>query len=204
VRHEANNLPLYPGLGNYIGLSLTGYGGDRNIFAAYTEALFPVTKKLELNAAIRYDHYSDAGNAVTPKVGAKFKAMDNLAFRGTYAYGFRAPSSTENSANSIAAFGGAVVDDNARCAAGVAASDCLGVAPTFVQRGNPSLEPEKSRSLTLGTVWDITAKTSLTLDAWQIKRTGLPVIEDPQEAVNAGRYVVTRLPASSRATRVRS
>ncbi|HSI53795.1 MAG: TonB-dependent receptor [Ramlibacter sp.] len=188
-RKESNELPLYPGLGNYIGLSLTGYGGERDLYAVYTEALFPVTKRLELNAAIRYDHYSDAGSAVTPKVGAKFKAMDNLAFRGTYAFGFRAPSSTENSASSIAAFGGAVVDDNVRCAAGVADSDCLGVAPTFVQRGNPSLEPEKSRSTTLGAVWDITPKTSLTIDAWQIKRTGLPVIEDPQEAVNAGRYV---------------
>jgi iron complex outermembrane receptor protein len=195
ARHEANNLPLYPGLGDYIGLSLTGYGGSRNIFATYGEVLLPVTKRIELNAALRYDHYSDAGNSLTPKIGGKFKVMDNLALRGTYAYGFRAPSSTENSASSIAAFGGAVVDDNVRCAAGVAASDCKGVAPTFVQRGNPALESEKSRSATLGAVWDITPKSSLTADLWQIKRTGLPVIEDPQQAVDAGRY--TRDPATS-------
>jgi iron complex outermembrane receptor protein len=189
VRHEANNLPLYAGLGNYIGLSLTGYGGDRNIFATYGEVLLPVTKRIELNAALRYDRYSDAGSSVTPKIGGKWKVLDNLALRGTYAYGFRAPSSTENSASSIAAFGGAVVDDNVRCAAGVAESDCKGVAPTFVQRGNPNLEPEKSKSTTLGAVWDLTSKSSLAVDLWQIKRTGLPVIEDPQEAVNAGRYV---------------
>lgn len=195
ARKESNELPLYSGLGDYIGLSLTGYGGERNIYAAYTEVLLPVTKRLELNAAVRYDHYSDAGNAVTPKIGAKFKALDNLAFRGTYAYGFRAPSSTENSATSIAAFGGATIDDHVRCAAGVQASDCIGVAPTFVQRGNPALEPEKSRSSTLGVVWDVTPKTSLTADLWQIKRTGLPVIEDPQAAVDAGRY--TRDPATS-------
>ena len=188
ARHEANSLPLYAGLGNYIGLSLTGYGGDRNIFATYGEVLLPVTKRIELNAALRYDHYSDAGSSLTPKIGGKFKVMDNLALRGTYAYGFRAPSSTENSLSSIAAFGGAVVNDNVRCTAGVAASDCKGVAPTFVQRGNPNLESEKSKSATLGAVWDVTPKTSLTADLWQIKRTGLPVIEDPQQAVNAGRY----------------
>ena len=188
VRHEANSLPLYAGLGNYIGLSLTGYSGDRNIFATYGEVLLPVTKRIELNAALRYDRYSDAGSSVTPKIGGKWRVMDNLALRGTYAYGFRAPSSTENSASSIAAFGGATVDDNVRCAAGVAASDCKGIAPTFVQRGNPNLEPEKSKSTTLGAVWDITPKASVALDLWQIKRTGLPVIEDPQEAVNAGRY----------------
>ncbi|MEO5671162.1 MAG: TonB-dependent receptor, partial [Ramlibacter sp.] len=187
VRHEANNLPLYDGLGDYVGLSLTGYGGERNIYAAYTEVLLPVTKRIELSAALRYDHYSDAGNAVTPKIGAKWKALDNFALRGTYAYGFRAPSSTENSAASIAAFGGAVVNDNARCKF-VAPSDCIGVAPTFVQRGNPSLEPEKSRSTTLGAVWDITPKSSVAVDLWQIKRKGLPVIEDPQEAIDNGRF----------------
>ena len=116
---------------------------------------------------------------------------------------FRAPSSTEKSANSIAAFGGSVINDNARCAAltaaGVAAAtvtaNCRGIAPTFVQRGNPALEPEKSDSYTLGLVFDVTSKTSLTADLWQIKRKGLPVIDTPQSAVDAGR--VTRDPATS-------
>ncbi|WP_048442028.1 TonB-dependent receptor [Caenimonas sp. SL110] len=203
LRHEENNLPLYNGLGNYAGLSLTAYGGERDIFATYGEILLPVTKRIELSAALRYDKYSDAGTAVTPKIGAKWRPLDNLAIRGTYAQGFRAPSSTENSAASVAAFGGAVIDDNARCAAlqaaGIvgAAQDaiCRGVAPTFVQRGNPALEPEKSQSFTVGAVWDITPKTSVTIDAWQIKRKGLPVIEDPQAAVDGGR--VTRDPATS-------
>ena len=37
VRREQNALPLYTGLGDYLGLSLTAYGGKRNIYAAYTE-----------------------------------------------------------------------------------------------------------------------------------------------------------------------
>ena len=66
VRREESQLPFYSGLGDYIGLSLTKYEGKHNIYAAYTEGLFPVTKSLELSAALRYDHYSDAGGAVTP------------------------------------------------------------------------------------------------------------------------------------------
>jgi iron complex outermembrane receptor protein len=160
----------------------------------------PVLKNLELNGALRYDHYTDAGNSLTPKFGAKWRALNNFAVRGTYAKAFRAPSSTENGAGSVAAFGGAVVDDNARCAslAGLPQAtidaNCKGVAPTFIQRGNPDLEPEKSTSMTLGLVWDITQRSSITADIWQIKRKGLPVVEDPQSAVDAGR--VTRDPAT--------
>ncbi len=36
ARHEASNLPLYDGLGDYQGLSLTAYAGKRDIIAAYT------------------------------------------------------------------------------------------------------------------------------------------------------------------------
>jgi iron complex outermembrane receptor protein len=197
VRHEETDLPFWTGQGDFLGLSLTKYSGKRNIFATYGEVLAPVTKRIELNGALRYDNYSDAGSAVTPKVGAKFKALDNLALRGTYAQGFRAPSFTENGINSIAAFGGATVNDPARCAAAptLDPSFCKGQNPTFVQRGNPNLENEKSKSVTLGGVWDITPKTGVTLDWWQIKRTGLPRIEDPQSAIDAGRF--TRNPATA-------
>lgn len=200
ARHEENNLPFYDGLGNYIGLSLTAYGGKRDIYATYGEVVLPVTKQLELSAALRYDNYSDAGSATTPKIGGKWKPLSNLAVRGTYSQGFRAPSSPENSAASVAAFGGATVNDDVRCA-GLAGlpqatidANCKNIAPTFVQRGNPDLKPEKSKSTTIGIVWDITPKTSLTADLWQIKRSGLPVIEDPQAAVDGGR--VTRDPAT--------
>ncbi len=203
IRREDNELPLYTGLGDYVGLSLTSYGGARNIYATYAEVALPVLKNLELNGALRYDHYTDAGNSLTPKFGAKWRALNNFAVRGTYAKAFRAPSSTENSANSLSAFGGANVDDNARCAAltadGVPAVDvaaqCKGVSPTFIQRGNPDLEPEKSTSMTLGLVWDITQRSSITADLWQIKRKGLPVLEDPQSAIDAGR--LTRDPSQS-------
>lgn len=198
ARREENNLPLYDGLGDYVGLSLTAYGGKRDIRAVFTEVLLPITKQLELNAAVRYDDYSDSRASTTPKIGVKWTPMRNLAIRGTYAEGFRAPSSTENSAASVAGFGGATINDNVRCAAltagglalAVVNANCKGIAPTFLQRGNPALQPEKSESTTMGLVWDITPKTSFTADLWQIKRKGLPVIEVPQAAVDAGR--VTR------------
>ena len=189
ARHEATNLGLYNGLGNHIGLSLTSYEGSRNIEAAYAELLLPVLPNLELNGALRVDHYSDAGTSWTPKLGAKWKLADTLALRATVARGFRAPSFPETSPKVVATFAGTTIDDNARCAAGVPASTCKGIAPTFAATGNPQLKPEKSESATLGVVWDLTPKTSLTADLWQIKRKGLPVTGDGQAAVDAGKVL---------------
>jgi iron complex outermembrane recepter protein len=203
IRREANRLPFYDGLGEYIGLSLTAYGGKRDIYAAYAEVLLPVLKQFEVNAALRHDRYSDAGSSTTPKLGVKWTPLSQIALRGTYARGFRAPSSTENNINSVAAFGGPNIDDNVRCAALTAAglpqatvdANCRGIAPTFVQRGNPALKPEKSESTTLGVVWDVTPATSLTADVWQIKRKGLPVTEDGQQAIDNGQ--LTRDPTTA-------
>jgi iron complex outermembrane recepter protein len=186
ARHEATDLGLYDGLGDFIGLSLTSYAGKRDIRAAFAEVLLPVLKQLEVNAALRVDHYSDAGSSWTPKVGVKWTPLNNLALRGTVARGFRAPSFPEVSPKVVATFGGTTINDEARCAAGVDASTCRGISPTFAATGNPDLKPEKSQSLTLGMVWDVTPKTSLTADVWQIKRKGLPVTGDGQAAVDAG------------------
>lgn len=195
ARRETISLPQWEGQGDYTGLSLTSYGGGRTIAAAYAELSLPMTKTLEFSPAVRFDNYSDAGQSFTPKIGAKWKPFDSFAVRGTIGRGFRAPSIAEQT--SLAGFGGIVVDDNARCAAlraaGVAeaivVANCEGIAPTFVIAGNPDLEPERSTSTTLGIVWDITPKTSITADLWQIKRSGLIVNEDGQSAIDAGHLV---------------
>jgi iron complex outermembrane recepter protein len=188
VRHEETRLGLYDGLGDYIGLSLTSYEGKRDISAVYTEVLLPVLKQLEISGAIRVDNYSDAGTSTNPKLGVKWKPFDSFAVRATASKGFRAPSFPEVSPKVVATFGGTTVIDQVRCDAGVTTA-CTGVAPTFAATGNPNLKPEKSTSTTLGLVWDITPKTSLTADLWQIKRKGLPVTEDGQQALDAGRVL---------------
>ena len=52
--------------------------------AVFGELSAPVTKWLELTGALRYDHYSDFGDSLTPKVGFKVKPIDTVAIRGTY------------------------------------------------------------------------------------------------------------------------
>jgi len=44
--------------------------GKRDVTALTAEAIFPVTDWLELDAAVRYDDYSDFGSTISPRLGA--------------------------------------------------------------------------------------------------------------------------------------
>jgi iron complex outermembrane receptor protein len=146
--------------------------GDENIGAVFVEVAAPVLKSVELTGALRYDHYTSF-KSTTPKLGVKWTPVKTFALRGTYSEGFRAPGPAESSITSQSA-GSASVADPVRCpggkvATGASASDC---AASFagVKVGNPNLQPETSKGVTLGMVWDPFNDTSLSVDAWQIKR----------------------------------
>jgi iron complex outermembrane receptor protein len=146
--------------------------GNENIGAVFVEVAAPVLKSLELSGALRYDHYTSF-KSTTPKVGVKWTPVKTFALRGTYSEGFRAPGPAESSITSQSA-GSASVADPVRCAggkpaAGASASDCS-ASFAGVKIGNPNLQPETSKGVTLGMVWDPFNDTSLSVDAWQIKR----------------------------------
>ena len=153
--------------GNILGLGYSAYDGARTVYAAYAELLAPVTKQIEINAALRYDHYSDAGSSTTPKAGIKWTPIRELALRATYARGFRAPSPPENGVGGIAAFSAAA--DPLRCALGIV-SACGAGQIAVITSPNPSLKPEKSDNYTVGLVFEPTTKTSIAVDYFDITR----------------------------------
>jgi iron complex outermembrane receptor protein len=168
-RHEATELVPTTGTerGNVIGLGYSAYAGGRNVFALYGEALAPVIQNVELSAALRWDHFTDVGNSYTPKAGIKWTPVRQLALRGTWARGFRAPSPAENGVGGLAAF--STASDPARCALGVT-SACNPASVALITSPNPNLQPERSRNYNIGLIWDPLPRTSLSIDYWQIKR----------------------------------
>ncbi|TLY74974.1 MAG: TonB-dependent receptor [Gammaproteobacteria bacterium] len=58
----------------------------------YSEFSFPLLKSLGASAAVRYSDYSNFGNTTTYKGGLRWQPIDDLAIRGTYSTGFRAPN----------------------------------------------------------------------------------------------------------------
>jgi iron complex outermembrane receptor protein len=147
--------------------------GQQNDSAAFAELYAPVLKSLEFDASARFDRYNTYGNSTTPKVGFKFTPMDQLAFRGTYSRGFRAPGPAENgTAGSTFSFNN--VNDPLLCpggnkaAAGVVPAYCS-FAPAYVQTTTPDLKPEKSRSATFGLILEPVKGWSTTVDYYNIK-----------------------------------
>jgi iron complex outermembrane receptor protein len=169
LRRESISLEPTSGTerGNIVGLGFSAYDGARTVGAGYAELLAPVMKQLEVSAAIRYDHYSDVGSSTTPKVGLKYTPIRELALRGTYAKGFRAPSSAENGRGGLAAFSTAA--DPLRCNLGVAAA-CNPANIAVITSPNPNLQPEKSDNYTVGLVFEPTSKTSIAIDYFDITR----------------------------------
>ncbi len=166
-----------------IGLGYSGFSGSRNIAALYGELNAPVLKNLELNAALRTDHYSDYGSSNTPKVGFKYTPIQQMVVRGTYAEGFRAPGAAESGKSVGGAAGYTNVIDPIRCPGGVMAPGALAAdcnaQVLAISSANPFVKPETSKSMTLGLVLEPIKDTSISIDLWQITRNNEILGSDP-------------------------
>ena len=65
---------------------------SRNAYAAYGDVEFNFTNWLLVDAAIRYENYSDFGSTFNYKLASRIKLTDDLNFRFAGSTGFRAPS----------------------------------------------------------------------------------------------------------------
>jgi iron complex outermembrane receptor protein len=152
--------------------------GTRNVTAAYGELNIPITKQLDVTAAVRYDKYSDFGNTTNPKIGIRFQPSKELLLRASYSTGFRAPSLYElNATQSYTNTG--TVDDPVNCGRDAAGKKVgiNGKATALVcnvqfQRltgGNLGLQPEKSKNFTMGFVFEPMPSLSVGVDLWWIR-----------------------------------
>ncbi len=65
---------------------------NRSNFGVYVDAEVNVSHAFLLGGAVRYENYSDFGETLNFKLGARYKISDNFALRGSVSSGFRAPS----------------------------------------------------------------------------------------------------------------
>jgi iron complex outermembrane receptor protein len=83
---NSTNLALYAGTYSNRG------EGERTSRAVATEFAAPVSKSVDVEGALRFDNFSDFGDAVNYGLGTKVKIVPGVALRGRYATSFKAPN----------------------------------------------------------------------------------------------------------------
>lgn len=145
--------------------SFTEAQADRHQNSVYAEFWVPVLENLELQLAGRFDDYSDFGSDFNPKIAARWQALDNLVFRGSWSTSFRAPSLAQAGAGvTLSSF--SVPCDQLPEACGGLDTGALVVDTELV--GNPNLEPEEAENIGLGLLWQVTPNADFILDYWYI------------------------------------
>ncbi len=141
--------------------------GERDVTALFAEAVFPVTGALELNAAIRYDDYSDFGSAVSPSISATWLVTDDVTLRGRWGQGFRAPGLDQ--LYGPLTFSAEDASDQLTCSLNSIPPDQCGSSQfdTYFST-NPDLDAENSESISLGVNWDITDSLNLDIAYYDI------------------------------------
>lgn len=178
TKTELGNLATYAG-------SVPSHGeGARNVAALYAELEVPVTKELNLNLAVRDDHFSDFGNTVNPKASFRYQPNSVVMFRGSANTGFRAPTLFDRYGYRLpgaTTTTGAAWDDPVQCPGPTPAIAGTGKAlPGLVsatvcnvklpkQTGsNNELIPETSVGGTLGMVVEPMKNLTVSVDYWRV------------------------------------
>ncbi|HEX9138318.1 MAG TPA: TonB-dependent receptor [Steroidobacteraceae bacterium] len=150
--------------------------GSQEDSSAYVELDALPIKQLELNAAVRYDHYDTYGNSTTPKFGAKFTPASWVSVRGTWGKGFRAPSASEGG-QSGALFGAGATNDPVLCpnpGTPTTPGNYVGQCSVFLtgyQVANTQLKAVQSTEYTGGLIFEPSKNFNVSVDYYNIKLT---------------------------------
>ena len=143
---------------SYPGFALTDAGKHaRDSKAVYVDLAVDPIKDLQVDAAIRYEDFSDFGDTTVAKLTSRYDFNDAFAIRGTVSTGFRAPTLAESfySATNVSPTAAFV-----QLPPNSAAATLIGVN---------GLDPEKSKNISMGFVLHPMPDMTMTIDAYQIE-----------------------------------
>ncbi len=175
--HKAQNDPtpatVQAGVQEVPGNAAVYSVGSQDDTSAFVELGGKPIKRLEFDAAVRYDHYDTYGGQATPKFGLKFTPIDMITFRGTWGEGFRAPSISE-AGNAGVEFGEGNVVVNNLCPNGQ--PNVKGTFNAFcaypeigISVANPDLKAVTSRNATLGVIFEPAQLFNVSADYYWIR-----------------------------------
>ncbi|MFN5046726.1 TonB-dependent receptor [Roseateles sp.] len=166
---------------------------SRDVRSVFAELNAPLSKQLELQLALRHDHYSEVGATTNPKLGLRYQPLSNLVLRGSAGTGFRAPSLADLKRPTTYGTAASFLTDP-QCVKSQGSIDLCTDQWPVERRSNPDLKPEKSQQFSLGTVFEPSRQWSLSIDYWNIQKKdvistlGEQIIIDSPDKYN-GKYI---------------
>ena len=148
--------------------------GDRNITSLFAEVQAPLFTGVDMQAALRYEDFSDVGDTVVGKFALGWQVNDLLSLRGSLSEAFRAPNlvtvneeivARQNTRDDFTCFyaatrGGDPDQDTL---------DCTNSTQRIAQ-GSKALKAEQSTNSSVGLVFTPFDNWTLTLDYWSIEK----------------------------------
>ncbi len=179
ARTDPNGQNTGPTAQRWIGGTFAdAFSASRRISAAFGEVRVPLTSDkfelpgahaLDLIAAVRAEHYSDAGGSTVPKIGFRWQPVSpDVTIRGSYAKSFTAPTLFALSGPTDTRIVGTGV---VQSVFGITGDSIMGE-----DGNNPKLEPSKADTYSLGIVLAPKAVPGLnvTIDYSDIQQKGFP------------------------------
>lgn len=143
--------------------------GDRQVTSLFGELQIPVLDNLDLQAAVRYEDFSDVGNTTVGKLAFGYRIFDPILIRGSWSEAFRAPNLVTINESSVARsntnddYGCLFLDPNEdvlNCSYGVQRT----------AKGSKLLKPETSDNYSFGIVLEPVDGLTITFDKWKIEK----------------------------------
>jgi len=130
--------------------------------AGYVDVDADLTRRFNVGAAGRAEHYSDAGSALTSKVSSRITVIDQLNLRGALSTSFRAPTpgqSNLTNTNQFPSPDGSSIQTNGTIPP---------TNPISTLKGGEALKPEKSVNISFGFITQPLEKLSFSADVYRI------------------------------------
>ena len=148
--------------------------GDRDVLSLFAELQAPLLPGVDMQAAVRYEDFSDVGDTIVGKLALGWQMHDAVALRGSWSEAFRAPNlvtvneeivARQNTRNDYACIyaatrGGDPDQD---------IIDCRNSTQRIAQ-GSDALVAEQSTNYSVGLVFTPFDSWTITLDYWSIEK----------------------------------
>ena len=134
---------------------------NRSNISLYADGELNATAAWLLDAAVRFENYTDFGSVATFKFATRYKVATNFNIRGSVSTGFRAPSLQQiNFSNTLTSFSSGNLVQSRIARNGDAITKAAGI---------PDLKQETSLNASLGFAWKPLPGLTFTMDGYMVK-----------------------------------